>query len=76
MQFDVTIQRTEYREHVFRVEAEDRDAAFHAGLAAACDYDFHDSQIDSAGEDVTAIVPVTPNNTLHGSSEAKRKEIP
>ena len=64
MQFDVTVQRTEYREHVFRVEAKDRDAAFHAGLEAACDYDFHDSPIDSDGEDVTAIVPVTPNKRL------------
>jgi len=60
MQFDVTVQRTEYREHVFRVEAEDRDTAFHAGLKAAFDYDFHNSPVDSAGEEVTTIVPVTP----------------
>jgi hypothetical protein len=61
--FDVTIQRTEYREHVFRVEARNRDEAWHAGLQAAQDYDFHDSPVDSAGEDVTAITAVTPNNT-------------
>lgn len=69
MQFDVTVQRTEYREHVFRVEAEDRDAAFHAGLAAACDYDFHDSPVSSACEDVWAIVPVTPNSALTDLSD-------
>jgi hypothetical protein len=71
MQFDVTVQRTEYREHVFRVDAEDRDAAFHAGLAAACDYDFHNSPVDSAGEDVTAIVPVTPNSGAHASARSE-----
>ena len=61
MQFDVTVQRTEYREHVFRVEAKDRDAAFRAGLSAACDYDFRDSPVVSAEEDVTAIVLVASN---------------
>jgi hypothetical protein len=63
MQFDVTVQRIEHREHkhTFRVEADDRDAAFHAGLTAACDYDFHDSPIDSAEENVTAIWPVQRN---------------
>ena len=61
MQFDVAVQRTEHREHVFRVEAADRNAAFHAALAAACDYDFHDSPVDSAVEDVTGIVPVAAN---------------
>jgi len=59
MQFDVTVQRTEYREQTFRVKAEDRDAAFHAGLIAADDYNFHDSPVDSAEEEVTAIVVVT-----------------
>jgi hypothetical protein len=62
MQFDVTVQRTEYREHTFLVEADNRDAAFHAGLEAANDYDFYDSPVDSAREAVTAIVPVTTNN--------------
>jgi hypothetical protein len=73
MQFDVTVQRTEYREHVFRVDVEDRDAAFHAGLATALDYDFHDSPVDSASEDVTAIVPVTPNREIKGRRPARRK---
>ena len=58
MQFDVTILRTEYREHVFRVEAEDGQMAYQAGLDAACDYDFHDSPIQEAKEDVTEITPV------------------
>lgn len=70
MQFDVTVQRVEYREHVFRIEAKDRDAAFHAGLAAACDYDFHDSPMVSEEEDVTAIVPVMPNIQPNVESEA------
>lgn len=70
MQFDVTVQSVEYREHVFRVEAEDRDAAFHAGLAAARDYDFHDSPMADDEENVTAIVPVMPNIQPNVESEA------
>jgi len=62
MQFDVTIQRTEYREHVFRVEAENEDAAHAAAMDASCDYDFHDSPVSSADEDVTAVVPIAPND--------------
>lgn len=58
MQFDVTIQRTEYREHVFRVEAESRDAAYGAGLRASYDYDFSDSREVEASEDVISIEPV------------------
>jgi hypothetical protein len=61
MQFDVTIQRTEYREHVFRVEADDRDGAWHAGLKAAEDYDFNDSPISSAGEEPIGIYAIPPN---------------
>jgi hypothetical protein len=58
MKFNVTVQRTEYREHVFQVEADDRAAAFRAGLTATFDYNFNDSPVYSAEEDVTAIVPV------------------
>jgi len=61
MQFDVTIQRTEYREHVFRVEAADADAAHDAAMNAACDYNFLDSPVSSADEEVVGVVPVTPN---------------
>lgn len=63
MQFDVTVQCAEYRAQTFRVEAEDQDAAFHAGLIAADDYDFHDNSVDSAEKLVTAIVSVMPNNS-------------
>ena len=58
MKFDVTVQRTEYREHTFRVEAKDSEDAWHKGMEAANDYDFHDSPVDSAGEDVTSVVEV------------------
>jgi hypothetical protein len=71
MQFDVTIQRTEYREHVFRVEATSRTTAWHAGLKAAEDYDFHDSPISSAGEEPIGICAVPPNDQSQISSEAK-----
>jgi hypothetical protein len=73
MQFDVTIQRTEYREHVFRVDVADSDAAFHAGLAAALDYDFHDSPVRSSSEDVTAIVHVETNREVRGRRPRKEK---
>lgn len=72
MQFDVTVQRTEYREHVFRVESDGPDAALHAGLAAARDYNFNDSPVDSAEVDVTAVVSVTPDAELSGSLKPER----
>ena len=61
MKFDVTIQRTEYREHVFRVEAENEAAAHDAAMEATCDYNFRDSPVGYADEEVTAVVPVVPN---------------
>jgi hypothetical protein len=62
MLFDVTIQRTERREHVFRVEAPNRNAAAAAAHAAAEDHDFHDSPICHADEEVTAIVVISHKN--------------
>ena len=58
MQFDVTVQRTEYREHVFRVSAPSHEAAYDAGLEAANDYNFLDSPVRSAQENVTAITRI------------------
>jgi hypothetical protein len=52
VKYDVTVQRVEYREHVFRVDGENDSDAFHAGLEAACDYDFHNSPVYSASENV------------------------
>ena len=53
--YDVTVQRIEYREHVFRVEADDPDAAYKAGLEAATDYNFGDSPIDLGEEQVVHV---------------------
>ena len=58
MQYDVTIQRAEYREHTFRVEAENEDEAQDAAMEAACDYNFLDSPVDSADEEVISITRV------------------
>lgn len=55
--FDVTVRRTERRERVFRVEAEDSDAAVAAGLAAAYDYDFRDGG-DNQEVEYRALAPV------------------
>jgi hypothetical protein len=57
MQFDVTIQRAEYREHVFRVEAKNADDAHNVAMEEACDYNFLDSPVSSADEEVVAVTP-------------------
>lgn len=54
--YDVTVQRTEYREHVFRVMATDPEDAQAKGLEASSDYNFLDSPVDHADEDVTSTV--------------------
>ena len=59
MIFDVTVQRTEYREHTFRVEAKNKGEAWEKGMDAAEDWDFHDSPVDSAGEEIIAILPIS-----------------
>jgi hypothetical protein len=55
MQFDVTAQRVEYREHTFRVKACDTINAHAAGLRAANDYDFRDAKFIEAKESVVGI---------------------
>jgi len=55
MQFNVTVKRTEAREHTFIVEAKDREAAFHKGLDAAYNHDFKEDRVDESSEDVTSI---------------------
>lgn len=66
MRFDVTIQRTAYREHVFTVEAENEDAAHDVAIEEACAYNFLDSPVSSAIEEVTGITPATPNSNREG----------
>jgi hypothetical protein len=54
--FDVTVQRAEYREHTFTVSANSPGEAQEKALDAACDYNFLDSPVHSAKEEVVAIV--------------------
>ncbi len=58
MKYLVTVQRTEYREHTFEVEANDLHEADLLGMEAANDWNFGDSTVSSATEEVTAIVPI------------------
>lgn len=57
MKYDVTIQRAEYREHTFQVEADSEDMAHDAAMEAVCDYNFLDSPVITSNEDVTSIMP-------------------
>ena len=63
MPYDVTVQRTELRSHVFRVKAVDPHAAWEKALEQAQDYDFGCSPIEEGKEDVTLIVPVKEGAT-------------
>jgi hypothetical protein len=58
MKFNVTVKRTEAREHTFLVEEKDREAAFHKGLDAAYNHDFKEDRADESSEDVETIVEV------------------
>lgn len=53
--FAVKIQRTEYREHTFYVDAATKSAAETAGLLAACDHNFLDDTVSSAHEEVVSV---------------------
>lgn len=59
--FNVTIQRSEYKEHVFEVEATNRQEAYDAAREASNDYDFWNSPIKSADEVVVGIKAVSDN---------------
>jgi len=63
MTYDVTVQRTELRSHVFRVKAIDPHAAWDKALEQAQDYDFGCSPIIEGGEDVIGMVPVKKGST-------------
>jgi hypothetical protein len=53
--YKVTIQRTEFRSHTFEVDADNRSEAEEAAETASCDYDWHDSPIGAAHEDVISV---------------------
>lgn len=55
MKYAVTIQRTEYREHQFQVDADSEDEACDIAMDSVCDYDFGDSPVSSADETVTSV---------------------
>ena len=55
MKFDITIQRTERREHTFRVYAPSREAAVRTAEYAAESYNFYDGPVESATEEAIAI---------------------
>ena len=57
--YNVTIQRTEYREHTFRVQAESLEGADVAAAEFSSDYDWRDSSIDSAKEETTSVDAVS-----------------
>ena len=54
-EFNVTIRRAEYREHIFRVTAANENVAHALALKAANDYDFHDTPVYRANEEVVSI---------------------
>ena len=57
--YDVTIQRIEFREHTFRVHAESFEAADVAAAEFSSDYDWRDSSIDYAKEETTSVDAVS-----------------
>ena len=59
MKFNVTIQRTEYREHVFEVEADSPEEAVEKAEEESCDYNFYNSPISSATEEVIAVKDIS-----------------
>jgi hypothetical protein len=53
--FDVTVQRIEVREHVFRVEADTKEGAEENALACANDFDFKDGSYCTSNLEVTTV---------------------
>lgn len=53
--FDVTIQRTDVREHTFRIEADTIEEAKIAAFGVANKFDFKDGTHCDAGLEVTTI---------------------
>lgn len=50
--FDVTIQRTERREHIFRVQASSRAIAERRAMQVSCDFNFADASFFCADEQI------------------------
>ena len=58
--FEITVQRCEFRSHTFKVESENEEAAREIVMnEVSCDYDWYDSPISSANEEVIAITEKT-----------------
>jgi hypothetical protein len=55
MKYNVTIVREEHREHTFQVEADTEDAAYDIAMDEVANYDFGNSPIKWADENVTSI---------------------
>jgi hypothetical protein len=58
VKFNVTVQRTEYKEHTFQVEAPDKEGAMQVGLVMAGNHDFSFDRIVDIVNDVIEIVEV------------------
>lgn len=56
--YKVTVQRVEYREHTFKIKANNPDEADTKGLEEANDFDFKEASLCHADEEVTSIVKV------------------
>ena len=56
--YEVTVCRSEYRLHVFEVEARDEQGAEKKARACSLDYDWHDSPIRGSDEDVEGVLQI------------------
>lgn len=56
MKWEVTVERTEIRQHTFLVEAKTRKEAYELALdEAAANHNFNDDSLDSAVDKVTEL---------------------
>ena len=59
MTYQVTVRRTEHREHTFKVEALSREEAEDKAMEAACDHDFGQNTVCHAEEEVASVLQVS-----------------
>lgn len=55
MKFDVTVEREEYRTHVFTVEADNTEDAYDKAMEEAYNFDFNNAHVDYAGHEVISV---------------------
>lgn len=55
MKFSVTVEREEYRTHVFVVEADNNEDAYGKAMEEAYNFDFSNAHVDYAGHEVTSV---------------------